>query len=324
MAQTKGKINTLTIPVWFIVLVCWLLSFRVYAKLTQDAAPRDKGVAWVTPTQLDEMAKKPGGLNKELILYEFTADWCPPCKKRERTVFRAPAVISEINSNFIPVRVDLTNAALCNIPATKNLTQLFSVNSIPRCVITLKSGEKVDDDRYLFGDKFASFITRSRDSANTVRAKLALAKGRNDEALALLTADLVKGNVMIDRDSCTEYLMCHHLLLVTKHQAEVEPMMQKALAKTSDYYRQTSDKDALSWLRELNKYLRDEINDEQLLKSITYGGDRSIYYLAIGLKQLRLGDKVKALKALHQAAVLSAKHYNSDGLSEPLVHELEK
>lgn len=324
MAQTKGKINTLTIPVWFIVLVCWLLSFRVYAKLTQDAAPRDNGVAWVTPTQLDEMAKKPGGLNKELILYEFTADWCPPCKKRERTVFRAPAVISEINSNFIPVRVDLTNAALCNIPATKNLTQLFSVNSIPRCVITLKSGEKVDDDRYLFGDKFASFITRSRDSANTVRAKLALAKGRNDQALALLSADLVKGNVMIDRDSCTDYLMCHHLLLVTKHQAEVEPMMQKALAKTSDYYRQTSDKDALAWLRELNKYLRDEINDEQLLKSITYDGDRSIYYLAIGLKQLRIGDKVKALKALHQAAVLSAKHYNSDGLSEPLVHELEK
>lgn len=324
MAQTKGKINTLTIPVWFIVLVCWLLSFRVYAKLTQNAAPLGKGVAWVTPTQLDEMAKKPGGVNKELILYEFTADWCPPCKKRERTVFRAPAVISEINNNFVPVRVDLTNDELRAIPATKNLMQLYGVNSIPRCIITLNSGEKVDDDRYLFGERFANFITKSRNTANTVRAKVALAKGHNAQALTLLTSNLVKGNVIIDRDSCAEYLMCHHLLLVTKHQAEVEPMMEKVLAKTSDYQRQTSEKDGLGWLRELNKYLRDEINDEQLLKTVMFEGDRSIYYLAIGLKQLRLGDKDKALKALHQAAVLSAQNYDSDGLSEPLVRELEK
>jgi thiol:disulfide interchange protein len=104
---SKGIINTLTIPIWFIVLVSWLLCFRVYAKLTQREAPSDNCVAWITPVQLEQMSQKPGGIKKDLVMYEFTADWCPPCKKRERTVFRAPKVISEINNNFVPVRVDL-------------------------------------------------------------------------------------------------------------------------------------------------------------------------------------------------------------------------
>jgi hypothetical protein len=53
-----AKINALTIPVWFIVLVSWLLCFRVYAKLTQSTAPVDKCVAWITPVQLEQMAAK--------------------------------------------------------------------------------------------------------------------------------------------------------------------------------------------------------------------------------------------------------------------------
>lgn len=333
MAQTKeikgakglkGPINTLTIPVWFIILVSWLLCFRVYAKLTQSTAPSDKCVAWITPVQLEQLAQKPGGIKKGLVLYEFTADWCPPCKKRERTVFRAPTVIAEINDNFVPVRVDLTNEALSSIPATKSLTERFSVSSIPRCIITLASGEKVDDDRYLYGDKFSEFITHSKKKASTVRAKVALSKGNYDLAIAGLSPELLQGNTGVERYNSSDYLMCHHLLLACKRQAEVEPMMQKTFDRSSKYSSMSSEKEPLLWLKQLNKYLRDEISDEQLLKSTTYEYDKATYNLAIGLKQLRLGDKSKALKALHQASVLSAKNYRSDGLSELLVDELEK
>lgn len=183
----KGRINTLTIPIWFIVLVSWLLCFRVYAKLTQREAPSDNCVAWITPVQLEQMSQKPGGIKKDLVMYEFTAAWCPPCKKRERTVFRAPKVISEINNNFVPVRVDLTNDALSSIPATKNLTERFSVSSIPRCVITLASGEKVDDDHYSYSEKFSDFITASIKKAVTVRAKVDLVKGNYQQAIAKLS-----------------------------------------------------------------------------------------------------------------------------------------
>jgi thiol-disulfide isomerase/thioredoxin len=322
--ETKGRINTLTIPVWFIVLVSWLLCFRVYAKLTQSTAPVDKGVAWITPVQFEQMEQNPGGVKKGLVLYEFTADWCPPCKKRERTVFRAPSVISKINDNFVPVRVDLTNEALCAIPATKILTQRFSIHSIPRCIITLASGEKVDDDRFLSGDKFSDFLSRSIQNADIVRAKVALANGNYALAMSGLSLDLRKGNLAVARYDTSNYLMCHHLLLVSKHNSEVESMMQKALEKTVELYRFSSEKDATLWLKQLNKYLRDEVSDEELLKSTTEEYDKATYNLAIGLKQLRLGDKGKALKALHQASVLSAKNYGSDGLSESLVKALEK
>ena len=324
MAQTKGKINSSTIPIWFIIITCWLLSFRVYAKLTQAEAPNGQGVAWVTPTQFVEMTKKPGGINRDLVLYEFTADWCPPCKKRERTVFRAPHVISEINDNFIPVRVDLTNDDLSNIPATKNLTQLYSVYSIPRCVITLKSGEKVDDDRYLFSDNFANFITKSVKKADTVRAKVAVAKGDYELAMKNLSKDILTGNISIDSYNYSDYLLSHHLLIVTKRQVEVEPMMKKSFDLTAEYYKESTVKEPLAWLKKLNSYLRDQISDEQLLDDSPSETNQAIYNLAIGLKQLRLDNKEKALKALHKAAVLSAKNYQSDGLSEPIVRELEK
>lgn len=321
---SKGRINTLTIPIWFIVLVSWLLCFRVYAKLTQREAPSDNCVAWITPIQFEQMSQKPGGIKKDLVMYEFTADWCPPCKKRERTVFRAPTVISEINNNFVPVRVDLTNEALSSIPATKNLTERFSVNSIPRCVITLASGEKVDDDHYSYGDRFSDFITASIKKAVTVRAKVDLAKGNYEQAIAKLSPDLLTGAAGVDRYDSSDYLMCHHLLLVNERQAEVEPMMKKAFEKSSRYSSMSSEKEPLLWLKQLNMYLRDEISDEQLLKYKSDHYDKATYYLAIGLKQLRLGDKGKALKALHQASVMSAKSYRSDGLSEPLVEALEK
>jgi hypothetical protein len=73
-------------------------------------------------------------------------------------------------------------------------------------------------------------------------------------------------------------------------------------------------------------YLRDEISDEQLLKFKPGDHyDKATYYLAIGLKQLRLGDKGKALKrSASSFSHLSAKGYVSDGLSEPLVEQLEK
>lgn len=321
---SKGKINTLTIPIWFIVLVSWLLCFRVYAKLTQREAPSDNCVAWITPIQLEQMSQKPGGIKKDLVMYEFTAAWCPPCKKRERTVFRAPKVISEINNNFVPVRVDLTNEALSSIPATKTLTERFSVNSIPRCVITLASGDKVNDEYYSYIDKFSDFITASIKKAVIVRAKVDLAKGNYQQAIAKLSPDLLTGNADVDRYDSSDYLMCHHLLLVNKRQAEVEPMMKKAFEKCSKYSSMSSEKEPLLWLKQLNMYLRDEISDEQLLKFKGDHYDKATYYLAIGLKQLRLGDKGKALKALHQASVMSAKGYVSDGLSEPLVVQLEK
>jgi len=136
----SGGTNTLKIPTWFIAVVLVLISVRVYAKLTQMAAPPGKGVEWITLTQLDKTPKPEAG-GKDLVLYEFTAAWCPPCQKRERIEFRSSKIIKQINTYFVPVRVDLTTRAQSELPEVKQICEKFDVSSIPRCVVALRSGE---------------------------------------------------------------------------------------------------------------------------------------------------------------------------------------
>jgi len=66
-----------------------------------------------------------------------------------------------------------------------------------------------------------------------------------------------------------------------------------------------------------------KITDEQLLQLARYDNDRANFYLAIGLKDLRESHKEKAIKALHQSSIYSAKSYMSDRLAEFLSRELE-
>lgn len=312
-----STVNTLAMSAWFIIVVAILLGLRVYAKLTQTAAQEGHAIAWITTAQLK--AQKP---SKALILYEFTADWCPPCRKRERTAFRAPTVINQINNNFVPVKVDLTTRSGSEKPEVKELTDKFNVESIPRCIITLDTGEFVCDDRYRMTDDFNQFLANAEGDARQVRAELALARGDYRGALQGLDQEMLKGAILWQSEK-TRYLMCHHLLYMLDRQAEIEPMMRASYAKTLQYA-ESSGKKAPVWLDNLNSYLRGNIDEKELLSHCHLDSERADSNLAIGLKYLRNNDKVKALRALNQAALYAAKSYEQDKLAEMLVKELEK
>lgn len=312
-----STVNTLAMPAWFIIVVAILLGLRVYAKLTQTAAQEGHAIAWITTAQLK--AQKP---SKALILYEFTADWCPPCRKRERTAFRAPTVINQINNNFVPVKVDLTTRSGSEKPEVKELTDKFNVESIPRCIITLDTGEFVCDDRYRMTDDFNQFLANAEGDVRQVRAELALARGDYRGALQGLDQEMLKGAILWQSEK-TRYLMCHHLLYMLDRQAEIEPMMRASYAKTLQYA-ESSGKKAPVWLDNLNSYLRGNIDEKELLSHCHLDSERADSNLAIGLKYLRNNDKVKALRALNQAALYAAKSYEQDKLAEMLVKELEK
>ena len=125
ISQAYDQNSTLNVPFWFLVIAVLLFSVRIYAKETQMKAAPGQGVAWITPTEYKQKQASGQLGPQDLVLYEFTADWCPPCKKRERTTFRNPAVVKKINTNYIPVRVDVTTQAQAAELETKLLTDKF-------------------------------------------------------------------------------------------------------------------------------------------------------------------------------------------------------
>ena len=52
-------------------------------------------------------AKEQAGQDKKLLLLDFTASWCPPCQKMERTTWEDQEVKDWIKQNALAVQIDV-------------------------------------------------------------------------------------------------------------------------------------------------------------------------------------------------------------------------
>lgn len=78
---------------------------------------------------------------RRALLYDFTADWCPPCQVMQREVFADPEIAREIERGFLPVRVlDRTREEGHNTPAVDSLLKRYRVNSFPTLVVVPHGG----------------------------------------------------------------------------------------------------------------------------------------------------------------------------------------
>jgi len=74
---------------------------------------------------------------KKLILMDFTATWCGPCKQMEKKVFTKPEVFNLINSKFSAVKMDV------DTPEGKELSTKYSVDSVPTMIIMDTNGKVI-------------------------------------------------------------------------------------------------------------------------------------------------------------------------------------
>lgn len=118
------------IPWWLFGVVGALLLVRFGMEL----APEKAGVhvQWVPP----ELGLAEARTSGKPVLYNFTADWCPPCKSLDRAVFSDAKMAAQINAQYIPIRlVDRMREDGRNPELVEQLQRQYGVVAFPTVIV---------------------------------------------------------------------------------------------------------------------------------------------------------------------------------------------
>jgi thiol:disulfide interchange protein len=133
-------------PRWLWVTVVLLLVARVASGLYEKdhpSMPRSL-VAWVDLDKAPALSRERG----LPIFYEFSADWCGPCKLMDRDVFNNDNAAREINARYIPVRItDRMEEDGENLPPVRELIQKYKIMYFPSIVVVPPDGTKARELR---------------------------------------------------------------------------------------------------------------------------------------------------------------------------------
>lgn len=131
-------------PVWLIASALLFMGLRCGLGFVEDLNPPKPSaeINWLSPEQITDADKN----GPKFFLYDFTADWCAPCKQMEKTAFQSKDVVNLLNNEFIPVRVvDRKREDGKNSQKVQELQDVYSVQAFPSLVVAMPNGTKVVD-----------------------------------------------------------------------------------------------------------------------------------------------------------------------------------
>ena len=112
------------------VMLLLVLTIGLFAPASGKASERE--IAW---TEDYEAAVQHAATTNRIVLLHFYGDYCPPCKLLDRKTFRDPTLISKINEQLVPVKL--------NADRRRDLAQKFQVTRWPTDIYLLPTGEEI-------------------------------------------------------------------------------------------------------------------------------------------------------------------------------------
>ena len=120
-----------------------------------------------------DLARSIAGKTGRLILLDFWASWCGPCKDMDQQLWQSPD-IQKLSKNFVGVRID--------VDLEKTLVTRYQVKSIPRVIIISVNGDIVWDQKgFDNAENFLRVFKALPENVEELNRKLlALADNKND------------------------------------------------------------------------------------------------------------------------------------------------
>jgi len=133
-------------PVLLLVVAAVLLVLRVVLGLREtppQATPGPLSGADAMHWRTLEAGLAEARATNRLLLYDFTAEWCPPCRLMQRQVFADPQAAAELESRFVPVRVlDRQREEGRNARWVDSLQARYRVNTFPTLIVAGVDGRE--------------------------------------------------------------------------------------------------------------------------------------------------------------------------------------
>lgn len=110
------------------IIIILFLSMFIFSGASASSTPAQE-IEWHSYD--DGMAR--GKFEKKKVFLHFTAAWCQYCAAMENQTFKDPAIISSLNDNFIPIKVDFESE-------TKTF-DLYRVRGLPDTIFIAEDGQ---------------------------------------------------------------------------------------------------------------------------------------------------------------------------------------